>query len=136
MGPQNVDGGIFSRTLFAVSRNGILFAIDTNSAGINGGPAIFANIQQVAFDTNNDGAADAVTVGTGQTDVTGLAFSPLDFNLWHLTGLRGDDQGHGVNSAPDGSRGATRGGQSLYFVLKATRMVSVLVLRMICSAIL
>lgn len=34
----------------------------------------------------------------------GLAFSPLDFNLWHPTTLRSDDAGHGVNPTDDGTR--------------------------------
>ncbi len=29
----------------------------------------------------------------------GLAFSPLDFNLWHPTTRRGNDAGHGINSS-------------------------------------
>ncbi|GAA4448795.1 tandem-95 repeat protein [Novipirellula rosea] len=35
---------------------------------------------------------------------TGIAFSPLDFNLWHPTTKRADDAGHGVNNANDNSR--------------------------------
>ncbi|WP_436714795.1 tandem-95 repeat protein [Roseiconus lacunae] len=34
----------------------------------------------------------------------GIAFSPLDFNLWHPTTRRGTDAGHGVNAAPDDTR--------------------------------
>lgn len=36
--------------------------------------------------------------------VSGIAFSPLDFNLWHPTTRRGLDAGHGINPAPDLSR--------------------------------
>ncbi len=36
--------------------------------------------------------------------VTGIAFSPLDFNLWHPTTNRGGQAGHGINPAPDQSR--------------------------------
>ncbi|MCL6502049.1 MAG: tandem-95 repeat protein [Pirellulales bacterium] len=37
-------------------------------------------------------------------EIRGLAFSPLDFNLWHPTTRRGLDPGHGINPAPDLSR--------------------------------
>ncbi len=36
-------------------------------------------------------------------------------NLWHTTGTRGADPGHGINAAANGARGATPGGQSFYF---------------------
>src|SRR5205814_2138875 len=49
-----------------------------------------------------DGVADSYTVllrilgsgGRALDGVTGLAFSPLDFNLWHPTDSRGGDPGH------------------------------------------
>ena len=46
------------------------------------------------------------TINIGLAAVTGLAFSPLDFNLWHPTTTRGaaDEPGHGVNTAFDNSR--------------------------------
>lgn len=37
-------------------------------------------------------------------EIRGLAFSPLDFNLWHPTTNRGLQAGHGINPAPDQSR--------------------------------
>ena len=36
--------------------------------------------------------------------VTGLAFSPVDFNLWHPTERRRNDPGHGVTTPFDNSR--------------------------------
>jgi hypothetical protein len=50
------------------------------------------------------GIADSTTVSIPRTGITGLAFSPLDFNLWHPTTTRGFEEGHGVNPAPDNSR--------------------------------
>lgn len=41
--------------------------------------------------------------GSGSAPI-GLAFSPLDFNLWHPTSRRGTDAGHGINDAPDETR--------------------------------
>jgi len=82
------------------------------------------------------------SAGSGNGTV-GLAFSPLDVNLWHPTVRRGDqandtvgalDPGHGINAANDNSRtpsdadvdlpgGRTQtqaqGGASLYFGLEA-----------------
>ena len=49
---------------------------------------------------------------------TGIAFSPLDVNLWHTTDRRGFDLGHGIESAPDNSRPLVPGGTSMYFGLE------------------
>lgn len=40
----------------------------------------------------------------GGIGAIGLAFSPLDFNLWHPTTKRGSNAGHGINSTSDGTR--------------------------------
>ena len=53
--------------------------------------------------------------GLNQDAAVGLAFSPLDFNMWHPTTLRGGDAGHGINAAPDDTRAAVEGGTSFYF---------------------
>ncbi|TWT66373.1 dockerin type I domain-containing protein [Allorhodopirellula solitaria] len=54
----------------------------------------------------DDGLGDeASTSITGMDGAPiGLAFSPLDFNLWHPTMQRANDAGHGINPAPDNSR--------------------------------
>ncbi|MBI5760347.1 MAG: tandem-95 repeat protein [Planctomycetales bacterium] len=93
IGPQNVNGGAFATTLFAVTDTGALYAIDPTNGTL-----------QAVFDSNNDGAADALTVASGVPTATGLAFSPLDFNLWHPTDRRGAEAGHGINAAFDNSR--------------------------------
>ena len=80
--------------LFAITDNGILTALDHNG------------VPQLIFDQNGDGVADSVDIQIGGTrelhnprngaviassfpalnfGVTGLAFSPFDFNLWHPT---------------------------------------------------
>ncbi len=43
---------------------------------------------------------------TGINNPTGLAFSPLDYNLWHPTNYLGDADvaGHGISTAPDNTR--------------------------------
>ena len=88
------------------------------------------------FDTDDDGRADSDSVTiSGAGAVTGLAFSPLDFNLWHPTANRRYDNGHGVNDSVDNSRdedfhqrtaGLTTnwqedGGASFYFGLEEYR---------------
>ncbi|MEZ6062800.1 MAG: GEVED domain-containing protein [Planctomycetaceae bacterium] len=86
-GPQNVEGGIYSQMLFATTSGGQMVAFDT--AG---------NLQGIF-----SGGASSVTLGVGGT-VTGLAFSPLDFNLWHVTQTRGGDAGHGINTTSSSNR--------------------------------
>jgi hypothetical protein len=50
------------------------------------------------------GTAGGNSISIGLNGATGLAFSPLDFNLWHPTMTRGNDAGHGINPAFDNSR--------------------------------
>ncbi|WP_182866720.1 tandem-95 repeat protein [Stieleria mannarensis] len=47
---------------------------------------------------------DVSGLNTNGADAIGLAFSPLDFNLWHPTTLRATDDGHGINEAEDDTR--------------------------------
>lgn len=88
LGPQNVENGAYSNMLFATASNGNLYAF--NTAGQL--QPIFAG-----------GATTIQVTGLGSNAI-GLAFSPLDFNLWHPTMKRSGDVGHGINAAPDDSR--------------------------------
>ena len=65
-----------------------------------------------------DGIRETWLIDTGQAGATGLAFSPLDFNLWHPTETRGGDAGHGVNPSYDLTRGGADGEVSFYFGLE------------------
>lgn len=47
---------------------------------------------------------DVSGLNTNGASPIGLAFSPLDFNLWHPTTLRATDAGHGINEAEDDTR--------------------------------
>jgi hypothetical protein len=125
LGPQNLDEnldgiGDLASTFFATADNGSLYAFDSNG-----------DLQSVFA-----GGATSVSLGGFfgfNTTTTGLAFSPLDFNLWHPTLNRNDDAGHGINETFDESRvgntGAllgingrssneNEGGASLYFGLE------------------
>jgi hypothetical protein len=127
IGPQNLDfdgdgtGGDLADTLFAITTGGTLVAFDTSGT------------QLAVFDSNTDGIADSTTASTGLGGVTGLAFSPLDVNLWHPTMRRRSNEGHGINSTFDNSRpnpggfnvsingrssNEGEGGASLYFGLE------------------
>ena len=88
--PLNLQAGRFAGMLFALTDNGRLCAID---------PAT-----NTLIDVPEWGGFFSPSLGTG---LTGIAFSPLDFNLWHATTARGGDAGHGVPAAADGSRGTS-----------------------------
>ncbi|MFM7042384.1 MAG: hypothetical protein ACKO35_09380, partial [Planctomycetaceae bacterium] len=116
-GPVNLENGRFAGTFFAITSAGRLVCIDpgTNS--------LVANV----FDNNNDGYADSHISNPTVSGATGLAFSPLDINLWHPTTRRGDlpgdpvsasDEGHGVNATRDNMRTTEVGGMSMYFGLE------------------
>jgi hypothetical protein len=87
-GPPNAEDGRYANTLFAIDTNGRMYAFDT------------AGTLQPFF---VDGQT---SVETGLFGVDGLAFSNLDYNLWHRTDNRQADPGHGVQVAFDGSREA------------------------------
>jgi hypothetical protein len=92
-GPQNLQNGAFADKLFAITSTGTLYCFDTDGV-----------LQQV-FDSNGDGVADDTSIAAQTAaGVLGLAFSPLDINLWHPTTKRSDDQGHGTNVAPNQTR--------------------------------
>ena len=83
--PQNLQNGAFSDFLFAIDTAGNLYCLDTSG-----------NLQAV-FN-------GSTSVSTGLSSATGLAFSPLDFNMWHPTETRRLDAGHGINPSFDESR--------------------------------
>ncbi|NDC63034.1 MAG: hypothetical protein EBZ59_03405, partial [Planctomycetia bacterium] len=93
-GPQNLQNGAFANMLFAIDSNGDLRAFSATDGTL-----------QAVFDSDDDGVADATSIASGAAPgALGLAFSPLDINLWHPTTRRGLDAGHGTNVAPDQSR--------------------------------
>jgi hypothetical protein len=118
-GPPNVENGKYADMLFSTGYSPLtgqssLYAFDTTGA------------LQPIF-SNNNGASFASSVPLqGVFNVTGLAFSTLDYNLWHVTENRNTDPGHGVNTAPDNSRNAfspnypapAQSNQSFYFGLE------------------
>ena len=99
--PLNLQGGRFAGMLFALTDTGCLCVIDPQTDAL--------------VEVPEWGGFFSPTLGNG---LTGIAFSPLDFNLWHATTNRQGDAGHGIPAAPDGSRAAVAGGQSMYFGLE------------------
>ena len=97
-GPAHLQNGAFSQTLFGIDTNGVLYAFDTSGHLL----PIFAG--------------GATSVSTNLFGANGIAFSTLDYNLWHVSNQRGAEAGHGLPVTPDASRGvAVQGGSSLYF---------------------
>jgi len=115
--PQNLEANAYQGMFFAITNSGRLVCIDPTTN------TIVPNV----FDSNNDGVADSAFSNAIAAGATGLAFSPLDINLWHPTVNRGSDRGHGLNGTddsngntiPDASRGAREGAASMHFGLEA-----------------
>ncbi len=96
-GPVHAQNGDLRTMLFGIDANGDIHAFDREG-----------RLQPIF-------AGGATSVSTGLTDATGLTMSTLDFNLWHVSGNRNEDTGHGLPQTPNDSRAAFFGGQSLYF---------------------
>ena len=135
-GPSNAEDGAYAATLFATDPEGHLYCIDLEGNLL---PIFNDGAERVQMDeryNGNDsdramGNSISSVDGTGSSArgaVTGLAFSPIDFNLWHATLNREHDLGHGVNTTYDGTRNRemrygtgdsyTEGDISMYFGLE------------------
>jgi hypothetical protein len=86
LGPQNLDNGAYKNMLFAITSGGSLVALNTSGQL----QPVFAN--------------GATSIQTGVSNPQGIAFSPLDFNLWHPTMQQSTAAGHGINATFDNSR--------------------------------
>ncbi|MDA9718555.1 fibronectin type III domain-containing protein [Planctomycetaceae bacterium] len=105
--PRNLAGGTFgaevdgyySNMFIATTTNGHLVVIDPDADP--GSEIVFVEQWRDITDLESTGAT-SISLGIGGT--TGLAVSPLDINLWHLTEHRESEIGHGIIEAPDGTR--------------------------------
>ena len=112
--------------LFAIDSNGVLYALEPqlqngNPIGVAQEPIFLNGATSVAIPNPHPGQPYVVT---------GLAFSTLDYNLWHVTDLQGAATGHGQNPTYDMSQAMTEptadaatgeaidGGYSFYFGLE------------------
>ena len=108
-GPRNVEGGKYSNIFFATTDVGGLYAFDSNGQLA----PIFVNGQTSVQAACSPGCFLRVF------DFEGLAFSTLDYNLWHATPTGGNDPGHGIESSFDFQTGrAALGGTSFNFGLE------------------
>lgn len=94
LGPQNLYESAYSNYIFATTSTGELVAFDSTGTlqGVFG---------TGVADDGSGGGDDSVNANIASS---GIAFSPLDFNLWHTTQRQGTTAGHGINAAPDNSR--------------------------------
>ena len=96
-GPSSFNNGELRSTLFGITANGDIYAFNTRGElqpVFSGGRSILR---------------------TGITGARGFDFSTLGFNLWHRTGRRNGDAGHGLDAIFNGTRQAQLGGVSLAF---------------------
>ncbi len=96
-GPANVEDGRYANMLFAIDATGMIRAFNTSRT-----------LQNVFYNGTS-------SISTGIAGANGLAFSNLDFNLWHSTPNRNGDAGHGVDQPPDFTRRSAQGGTSYHF---------------------
>ncbi|MDZ4783573.1 MAG: hypothetical protein SGJ19_25275, partial [Planctomycetia bacterium] len=112
-GPPNAEGGVFESVLFATTQDGQIFTI---------GPE--GDLLPLLINGNASTA-----LGSGGAE--GITFSRFDYNLWHISGRRDTEDGHGI----DGQLGATRerstvqDNATFYFGLEDPRLATTLSLQ-------
>ncbi|MFV2065422.1 MAG: hypothetical protein ACC645_00470, partial [Pirellulales bacterium] len=100
IGPPNLENGAYRNVFFATTNFGRMYAFTDNGTLVN------------VFDADDDGTADNYVVRIPGS-FTGLAFSPIDYNLWHPTMRRDSFPGHGINTAFDDSRDVNSNSQTI-----------------------
>jgi hypothetical protein len=107
-GDVMVTGGPLNVTPIRVAFTGIYAGMDVSLMTADDSSLVpappLSGVTVTTAGTIFDGNPDSTMINVGLFGVTGLAFSPLDFNLWHPTTTRGGEQGHGIPAAPDNSR--------------------------------
>lgn len=124
-GPRAVEGGEFEDVLFATTEDGWLYAFRLVEDADTGETT--AEIANVFF--NGRGAVELTFLanglpvnGSAPSGPSGLAFSNLVVNPFHVTNDRFDDLGHGAVTTPNLSRQplGIGGGNSLFFGFEVT----------------
>jgi hypothetical protein len=115
-----VQGTNVATNAVIVSRNIAANTITLSAVSTASGTESLKFITTSTLDYLADWSGDFNASPVLAAGATGIAFSPLDINLWHPTNRRGVDAGHGINSAPDNSRVGAAGGTSMYFGLGLT----------------
>ncbi|MDE0862900.1 MAG: GEVED domain-containing protein [Rubripirellula sp.] len=96
-GPMSVEEGAFSDMLFGITEDGDIYAFNTRGEL----EPVFSGGRSM--------------VSTGVAGALGLDFATVDYNLWHTSGTRGGDAGHGIDALTNGTRESVAGGTSLAF---------------------
>ncbi|PQO44703.1 GEVED domain-containing protein [Blastopirellula marina] len=114
-GPRIVYDNAYANILFGMSNTGKMYAIMIQDDGFGFNEAVLAPI----FAGGQSSIMSAVTsIMSSQNvsgNITGVAMGTLNRNLWHTTGTRGLDAGHGIEVPVTGTRDAVVGGTSFYF---------------------
>lgn len=102
-GPETAEGGVFASVLFGTTTDGLIVAIGPNGDLL----PVF-----------RDGSPTVQSV-----PALGLSFTRFDYNLWHVTDLRGNEAGHGIDGQLSSrtTRPEVLGGTSFYFGLEDPR---------------
>ena len=135
VGPPDVAANgvdAYADMLFATDSNGVLYALSPTGALQ---PVFLDGATSMQLKDNisdNHTVSSAYTIGGVATEeipltgVTGIAFSNIDYNLWHETTRRGNDPGNAIDNTSDFSRPTQEGfpttnNPSLYFGLEDPR---------------
>ena len=113
--PATGEAGEYANTLFAVDSAGNLYTINIATTA--------TTVTATASPMLSGGSTSVQMIGPGGAalnGVYGVAFSNVDYNLWHETTNMKNTTGHGITTAPDDSRTSTNnypvaGGDSFYF---------------------
>ena len=108
IGPPNVESGAYAKTLFATDILGNFYAFektideDTNEITFKQSPVFLDGQSMITLGITNTMTGEVDPIG----GATGVAFSTLDYNLFHVTTSRYTDEGHKITLTPDDSRSA------------------------------
>lgn len=112
-GPNLVSGGDYANVLFAMTDDGAMYAITLQDDAFGNEEAIKAPV--FAGGRTSITTAMGQGVNLGSANITGVAFSTLNRNLWHMTSTRSGDAGHGISVPVTDWRDAEGGGSSFWF---------------------
>ncbi|MCY2986728.1 MAG: Ig-like domain-containing protein [Planctomycetota bacterium] len=137
-----VTGGALPASPISVTFTGAFTGLAQSLLLVDNGSMLAGTTASVAI-TATPGAGTlpvtSILASAALSGSRGLAFSPLDVNLWHPTMRRNIDAGHGINTAPDSTRtpgnaghditagmdtksqSEATGGVSLYFGVEQSR---------------
>ncbi|NMC19608.1 MAG: hypothetical protein GYA33_04240, partial [Thermogutta sp.] len=93
-GPQNAEGGKYAETLFASDMAGNVYALSASRDPSKATGEVLGIFRDGATSINSPDIPN----------IYGIDFSPIDYNLWHWTESRKNDEGHGIYQTYDASR--------------------------------